>query len=187
MKVVALLGSISGKKTATALDYVVKKMTNDFAEHDFELIDLSQKQMQFSDGRNYLEYTGDTLEVASKIMAADALIIGSPIFQASIPGALKNVFDLLPPQALRDKVVSLIITAGSPKHYLVAETQLKPILAYMKAQVLPEIVFVESKDLYRNEIINHDIIFRLDKLIEDTLLMTATFSNLRKQQEDALF
>ena len=65
--------------------------------------------------------------------------------------------------------------------------QLKPILAYMKAQVLPEIVFVEGQDLYRNEIINHDIIFRLDKLVEDTVLMVETFKILRQKQEDALF
>ena len=57
----------------------------------------------------------------------------------------------------------------------------------MKAQVLPEIVFVEGLDLYRNEIINHDIIFRLDKLVEDTVLMVETFKSLRQKQEDALF
>ena len=57
----------------------------------------------------------------------------------------------------------------------------------MKAQVLPEIVCVEGQDLYRNEIINHDIIFRLDKLVEDTVLMVETFKILRQKQEDALF
>ena len=57
----------------------------------------------------------------------------------------------------------------------------------MKAQVLPEIVFVEGQDLYRNEIINYDIIFRLNKLVEDTVLMVETFKILRQKQEDALF
>ncbi|MDO4597353.1 MAG: NADPH-dependent FMN reductase [Ligilactobacillus agilis] len=187
MKIVALAGSVVGKKTLTVMNYVAKKMATDFSEIDFELIELAKKDIQFSDGRNYLEYSGDTLEVTTKIMAADALIIGSPIFQAAIPGSVKNIFDLLPEKALRDKVVSLVITAGSPKHYLVAEMQLKPILAYMKAQVLPEIVFVEGQDLYRNEIINHDIIFRLDKLVEDTVLMVETFKILRQKQEDTLF
>ncbi|MBM6763703.1 NADPH-dependent FMN reductase [Ligilactobacillus agilis] len=187
MKIVALAGSVVGKKTLTVMNYVAQKMATDFSEIDFELIELAQKDIQFSDGRNYLEYSGDTLEVTTKIMAADALIIGTPIFQAAIPGSVKNIFDLLPEKALRDKVVSLVITAGSPEHYLVAEMQLKPILAYMKAQVLPEIVFVEGQDLYRNEIINHDIIFRLDKLVEDTVLMVETFKILRQKQEDALF
>ena len=80
-----------------------------------------------------------------------------------------------------------MVTAGSAKHYLVAEMQLKPILSYMKAQVLPEIVFIEGQDLFRQEIINADINFRLDKLVEDTLTMVETFKELRKKQEDALF
>ena len=57
----------------------------------------------------------------------------------------------------------------------------------MKAQVLPEIVFIEGQDLFRQEIINADINFRLDKLVEDTLTMVETFKELRKKQEDALF
>ena len=58
--------------------------------------------------------------------------IGFPIFQASIPGSLKNVFDLLPVNAFHDKVIGLVATAGSSKHYLIPEMHLKPILSYMK-------------------------------------------------------
>jgi FMN reductase len=43
-----------------------------------------------------MDYTGDTRVVLEKIMEADAYIIGTPVFQASIPGTLKNLFDLLP-------------------------------------------------------------------------------------------
>lgn len=50
-------------------------------------------------------------------------------FQASIPATLKNVFDLLPVNAFRDKVVSIIVTAGTPKYYMMVEQQLKPILS----------------------------------------------------------
>ena len=47
------------------------------------------------------------------------LIIGTPVFQASIPATLKNIFDLLPVNALQEKIVSMLVTAGSPKHYLI--------------------------------------------------------------------
>jgi FMN reductase len=73
-----------------------------------------------------LDYEGDTAFVTKKIMEADAIVIGTPIFQASIPATLKNIFDLLPVNAFRDKVVSVLVTAGSSKHYLVPEQQLKP-------------------------------------------------------------
>ena len=151
MKVVTLSSATIGSKTAIAIQKATDYLKLKFTEIEVEMIDLREKDLVFSDGRNYLEYTGDTLEVTSKLMQADAIILGTPIFQASIPSSLKNIFDLLPEKALRDKVVSIVVTAGSSKHYLVPEMQLKPILSYMKAQVLPEIVFIEGQDFNRQE------------------------------------
>ena len=148
------------------------------------LIDLADYDVQFSDGRNYLEYEGDTRFVAETIMDADAIIIGTPIFQASIPATLKNIFDLLPVNAFRDKIVSMIVTAGSPKHYLIVEQQLKPILSYMKAQVVQTYVFIEEKDFHRKEIVNDDILFRIQRLVEDTVVLTETYTQIRKAKEE---
>jgi|SRR5699024_4608360 len=169
MKVVILSGSIVGNKTKTAMDRVHKQFEQDHPEADITMIDLAQYDLQFSDGRNYFEYEGDTHYVASKLMEADAIVIGTPIFQASIPATLKNTFDLLPVDALRDKVTSIVVTAGSAKHYLIAEQQLKPILAYMKASIVPTYVFIEEADFLNNEIINDDVHFRIERLVEDTI------------------
>ncbi|MCO7175382.1 NADPH-dependent FMN reductase [Sporolactobacillus kofuensis] len=183
MKIVGLSGSRVGSKTRTAMDYALKVINENYPDVDASLIDLADYEVQFSDGRNYLEYEGDTQRVAKAIMEADALIIGTPIFQASIPATLKNIFDLLPVNAFRDKVVSMMVTAGSPKHYLVAEQQLKPILAYMKAQMVQTYVFIEEKDFIRKQIVNDDILFRIDRLVEDTVLMTKTYTKLREEKE----
>lgn len=184
MKIVGISGSNVGTKTRTAMDYVQKELTESSPEVDFKLIDLADYALQFSDGRNYLEYDGDTGYVTKQLMEADAIIIGTPIFQASIPAALKNIFDLLPQNAFRDKVVSMIVTSGSPRHYLIAEQQLKPILAYMKAQIVQTYVFIEEKDFYRKEIVNEDIIFRIQRLVEDTVVLTDTYKKLREAKEE---
>jgi len=183
MKVVGLSGSIVGSKTRTAMDYTVQSITKKYPDADITLIDLADYKIQFSDGRNYLEYEGDTGFVTKTIMEADAIIIGTPIFQASIPATLKNIFDLLPVDAFRDKVVSMFVTAGSPKHYLIPEQQLKPILAYMKAQIVQTYVFIEEKDFYRKEIVNDDVLFRIERLVEDTALLTETYTNIRRAKE----
>src|SRR5690625_1967367 len=94
MNVVALSGSTIGTKTKTALNYVVKSLENSSEEMNVTLIDLGNYDVQFSDGRNYLEYEGDTKYVTETLMNADAIIIGTPVFQASIPATLKNIFDL---------------------------------------------------------------------------------------------
>lgn len=183
MKIVALSGSIVGTKTKTAINYAIESLKNKYPDSNVTLIDLSQYDIQFSDGRNYLEYEDDTKYVAQTIMDADAVIIGTPIFQASIPATLKNIFDLLPERAFEDKVVSIIVTAGSSKHFLVAEQHLKPILTYMKAQLVQSYVFIEEKDFYRKEIINDDILFRIDRLVEDTVILTETYKKIKEDRE----
>lgn len=185
MKIVLLSGSNVGSKTRTAMNYAQRILTEKYPEVEVTLIDLGEYHVQFSDGRNYLEYEGDTGIVAKTIMDADAVIIGTPIFQASIPGTLKNIFDLLPESAFRDKVASIVVTAGSSKHYLVAEHQLKPVLAYMKAQLVQTYVFIEEKDFHRKEIVNDDAIFRIERLVEDTVLLTETYTKLREEREAA--
>ncbi|MCU9615329.1 NAD(P)H-dependent oxidoreductase [Caldibacillus lycopersici] len=183
MKIVGLSGSKVGSKTRTAMNYTIKEINGKYPDIEVDLIDLADYDVQFSDGRSYWEYTGDTKYVAETLMGADAIIIGTPIFQASIPATLKNIFDLLPEKALRDKVVSILVTAGSAKHFLIVEQQLKPILSYMKAQVVQTYVFIEEKDFYRKEIINNDIIFRIQRLVEDTVVLAETYAKVREAKE----
>lgn len=185
MKIVGLSGSNVGTKTRTAMDYTIKAVKENYPDTEVTLIDLAEYDVQFSDGRDYWENKGNTRYVVETVMEADAIIIGTPIFQASIPATLKNVFDLLPVNAFRDKVVSMLVTAGSPKHYLIAEQQLKPILFYMKAQVVQTYVFIEEKDFYRKEITNDDVIFRIDRLVEDTVILTETYRKIREEKEAA--
>lgn len=64
------------------------------------------------------------------------------------------------------------------------EQQLKPILSYMKAQIVQTYVFIEEKDFYRKEIVNDDVIFRIQRLVEDTVVLTETYSNIRRAKEE---
>ena len=180
MKIVLIAGSIVGSKTRTAMDSTMKNVHEKYPDAEVTLLDLAEFEMVFSDGRNYREYEGDTKYVTETIMAADAIIIGTPTFQASIPATLKNIFDLLPVNAFRDKVVSVLVTAGSPKHYLMVEQQLKPILAYMKAHIVPTYVFIEEQDFNRKEIVNDDVLFRIERLVEDTVLLVDAYVAIRE-------
>lgn len=183
MKIVIISGSKIGTKTRTAMNYTNKVISEKYPNAEVTFIDLAEYDVQFSDGRIYMEYEGDTGYVVKTIMEADAIMIGTPIFQASIPATLKNVFDLLPVNAFRDKIVSMLVTAGSPKHFLIAEQQLKPILAYMKAQIVQTYVFIEEKDFYQKEIVNDDVVFRIERLVEDTVTLTKAYIKVRMEKE----
>src|SRR5690625_945146 len=184
MKIVALSGSIIGANTKHAINKTVEMLKGKYPEHHVTHLDLGDYTLPFSDGRPYVQYEGDTKYVTETMMEADAIIIGTPIFQASIPATLKNIFDLLPVNAFRDKVVSSVVTAGTAKHFLIVEQQLNPILAYMKAHIVPTYVFIEEKDFLRKEIVNVDILFRLERLVEDTVWTVEAFEAIRRRQDE---
>lgn len=185
MKYTILASSTVGKKSEIAAQLVEKKLKEKMNTGDqVSLINLKEKNMVFSDGRNYLDYPGDTGEVLNEIMEADVFIITSPIFQASIPASLKNIFDLLPQNALQHKTVSFLVTSGTSKHFLVAEHSLKPILSYMKAQIVPNYVYILDIDYQNDQIVSDDAHFRIDRLIEDTQVLAKTYSRIVQEQEE---
>lgn len=183
MNIVLLSGSIVGSKTRIALEYAENSIINNHSDHRVELIDLADYDLQFSDGRNYLDYEGDTGYVTKTIMDADIVIIGTPIFQASIPGTLKNLFDLLPQNGFRDKTVSMLATAGSSKHFMIPEQQLKPVLGYMKAQVVQSYVYIEERNFANKEIIDDDVLFRIERLVEDTVMHAKVYQHFKEEKE----
>ena len=185
MNIVGIAGSIVGSKTRIAVTQVLNRIKEQQQDIAVELIDLAQYQVQFSDGRDFRDYNGDTQTVIEKIMAADAYIIGTPTFQSSIPGTLKNIFDLLPVNGFKDKVIGVVSTAGSEKHYLMVEHHLKPILNYMKAVVVPKYVFIEERSFHREEIVDDDTVFRLNRLADDTLDLMNAIKAVIKAREDA--
>jgi FMN reductase len=55
----------------------------------------------------------------------------------------------------------------------------------MKAQVVQPYVFVEESDLHRGEIVSHDVLQRLDRLVEDTVVLTRTYASIREARDAA--
>ncbi|WP_373894256.1 NADPH-dependent FMN reductase [Virgibacillus natechei] len=179
MKIIGISGSIVGSKTKITVEKVLHHIKVRHPGIDVEVVDLKKYQLEFCDGRALTEYMGDTALILRKILSADAFIIGTPIFQASIPGALKNLFDLLPIDAISNKAVGIVSTAGSAKHHLVVEHQLKPILSYMKAMTLPQYVFIEEKYFNeKKEIWDERILSRLKKLADDVVYMSTRLGRM---------
>lgn len=73
MNIVVLNGSIVGSNTKAVMEKVVQMFHN--AQEDFTVtfLNLADYDIQFSDGRNYFDYEGDTKFVAETIMKADGI------------------------------------------------------------------------------------------------------------------
>ncbi|NBE06448.1 FMN reductase [Paragemmobacter ruber] len=80
------------------------------------------------------------------VLAADALVVASPVYKGSYTGLFKHLIDLLDPQALLGKPVLLAATGGGDRHALVIEHQLRPLFGFFEAQTLPTGVYAADRD-----------------------------------------
>jgi len=80
-------------------------------------------------------------EILRTIERADLIVVGTPVYRASIAGALKHVFDLVDRDALSGRVAILCATGGTPLHGLVGEHQLRPLLGFFRTFTAPTFVY----------------------------------------------
>jgi FMN reductase len=96
---------------------------------------------------------GEQLQAAiEKIAAADALIAAAPVYKAGISGLFKSFVDLLDDDLLVAKPVLLAATAGSSRHALVIDEQMRPLFAYLRALTLPTSVFAAPQEWAATEL-----------------------------------
>ena len=70
----------------------------------------------------------------------------TPVYKAGISGLFKSFVDVLDDDLLIAKPVLLAATAGSARHALVIDEQMRPLFAYMRALTLPTSVFAAPED-----------------------------------------
>ncbi|MBO1751588.1 NADPH-dependent FMN reductase [Actinotalea sp. BY-33] len=68
------------------------------------------------------------------VIAADALVVATPIYKASYSGLLKVFLDLLPQSALQGKAVLPLATGGTVAHLLAIDYSLRPVLVSLGAR-----------------------------------------------------
>ena len=81
-----------------------------------------------------------------QIAAADGVIAAAPVYKAGISGLFKSFVDVLDDDLLIAKPVVLAATAGSSRHALVIDEQMRSLFAYMRALTLPTSVFAAPED-----------------------------------------
>ena len=110
-----------------------------------DTLHLGDYRISFADGRPLSDYDDDTQSVVERVISADMCLIATPVFRASFTGALKNLLDHVPVEGLRGKACGLIGMGATDHHYLSVDTQLRPVLAWFGAQVVPGMVYLQSR------------------------------------------
>lgn len=90
--------------------------------------------------------SGELTAAIEKVIAADALIVVSPVFSGSYSGLFKSFFDNLDTDALDGKPVLIGATGGSARHSLMLEHAMRPLFSYLHASVVPTGVMAATDD-----------------------------------------
>jgi FMN reductase len=122
---------------------------------EVDLINLADVRVAFADGRAPDVYGDDTATVVNRVAAADIVVLASPVYRASFTGALKNLLDQLPVEALMGKPCGIVAMGATPHHYLGVEWHLRDVLTWFGAIVPPTGVYLSSADFVDGNLIEN--------------------------------
>jgi NAD(P)H-dependent FMN reductase len=96
-------------------------------------LDLAALAVGFADGRPPQDMGDDTAQVVDALRAADAVVLATPTYRGSMTGALKNLLDHVPVEALDGKPTGLVAMGASAHHFLGADRHLRDVLTFFGA------------------------------------------------------
>ena len=137
------------------------------------LLNLGDHRVSFADGRPPERFTDDTGHVVSTLANADAVLLASPVYRGTFTGALKNLLDLAPVDALRSKPVGIVAMGATPHHYLGVDWHLRDVLAWFGALVAPTSVYLESAHFKDGALADPGARAALTQLVATLLTMVA--------------
>jgi FMN reductase len=77
---------------------------------------------------------------------ADGLIVAAPVYKAGPSGLFTSFFNAVDNDLLIGKPVVLAATAGTARHALVVDDQMRPLFAYLRALTVPTSLFAAPED-----------------------------------------
>jgi FMN reductase len=78
--------------------------------------------------------------------AADGVIAAAPVYKAGPSGLFTSFFDVLDNDLLIGKPVVLAATAGTARHALVVDDQMRSLFAYLRTLPVPTALFAAPED-----------------------------------------
>ncbi len=116
-------------RTEGVLSHVARRLT----VHGHDVVPIVLRDLP-ADGLMRADTTSPAIARAvAELLAADAVVVTTPVYKAAYSGLLKVFFDLLPQDALRGKSVLPIVTGGTAAHVLAIDYGLRPVLVSLAA------------------------------------------------------
>ena len=136
-----------------------------------DILHLGDHRVSFADGRPLDAYDDDTQAVVERVIAADMCLIATPVFRASYTGALKNLLDHVPVEGLHGKACGLIGMGATDHHYLSIDAQLRPVLSWFGAHLVPGMVYLQSRHFQSGQLAAPQAIADLQSLARSVVAL----------------
>ncbi|EGD55193.1 CE1759 family FMN reductase [Gordonia neofelifaecis] len=133
-------------------DAVVTGVTARGESVDVEVLELAPLAQSLATTVTTGVAPADITAAREQIAAADGIITVTPIFAASYSGLFKMFFDVLDPDALTGVPMLIAATAGTPRHSLVLDHAVRPLMSYLRADTVPTAVFAATEDFGTTEL-----------------------------------
>lgn len=128
------------------------------------------------------ELTARGHAVISRVVAADILVIGSPIYRATYTGAIKHLFDLIDYRALRGAIGVVALTGGSAMHGLAAEQAVRNMMNFFQILPLPTAIFALDSDFDGERLRSVEVRERIARAADEAALLTRGWARPRFAQ-----
>ncbi|MFC0107450.1 CE1759 family FMN reductase [Kibdelosporangium aridum] len=150
-KVVAVSAGTSDPSSTRLLADRVAQRVDALAgerEHEVQLqvIDLRELATEITTAL-VSQLTGPRLTKAIEALGeADGLIVSTPVYKAGASGLFTSFFQILDNDLLIAKPIVLAATAGTARHALVVDEQLRGLFAFMRTTAVPTSLFASTED-----------------------------------------
>ncbi len=150
-RIVVISGGLGSPSSTRVLsDDIVARLRDALAlkgeDLDAQIVELRELAHPITDAMLTGFPTGDLARVVEDVAEADALVVVSPTFSASISGLVKSFFDILEPGTVTGKPVLLAATGGTERHSLMIDFAMRPLLSYLGALPVRTGVFAATSD-----------------------------------------
>ncbi|HEY8577306.1 MAG TPA: FMN reductase [Devosia sp.] len=166
-RIVGFSGSLGApSKTKALVELALAQASERFGVtvESYDMAEILPSLVTAAGGQGALDSTGQA--VLQKIVSADALVVGSPVYKGSYTGLFKHVFDLIDPKDLAGKPVLLTATGGGEKHALVIEHHLRPLFGFFEAVTLATGIYAGAADFADGKPASPALLSRLDRAVD---------------------
>lgn len=174
---------INGSPTpGSRLSAVIARTEEWLVQEGVEVSRLNVSELPAVDLINARFESEAIIKANARVAEADAIIMASPVYQASYTGVLKTFLDLIPQKGLTGKVVLPLFIGGSLAHLLSIDYALKPVLSVLGARYILGGVYTVDSQVERTEAGGFKIADELKKRLEENVKELIREARLRQGQ-----